>query len=88
MPTASARLAWARGVPGPHTHFTARAPPAPHRMITCTPPYGAGPGPPKLRMQLQPGICPFPVLGFWGKITMPSAGIMTYRRDFPSTTRI
>ena len=41
-----------------------------------------------LRMQLQPGTCPFPVLGFWGKITMPSAGIMAYRRDLPSTTRI
>ena len=41
-----------------------------------------------LRMQLQPGICPFSVLGFWGKMTMPSAGIMAYRRDLPSTTRI
>ena len=41
-----------------------------------------------LRMQLQPGTCPFSVLGFWGNMTMPSAGIMTYRRDFPSTTRI
>ena len=29
-----------------------------------------------------------PVLGFWGEITMPSAGIMAYRRDLPSTTKI
>ena len=41
-----------------------------------------------LRMQLQPGTCPSPVLGFWGKMTMPNAGIMAYRRDLPSTTRI
>ena len=41
-----------------------------------------------LRMQLQPATCPFPVLGLWGKMTMPNAGIMAYRRDFPSTTRI
>ena len=37
-----------------------------------------------LRMQLQPGTCPFPVPRFGGKITMPNAGIMAY----PSTTRI
>ena len=43
---------------------------------------------PTLRMQLQPGPCPFSVLGFWGKMTMPNAGTMAYRRDFPSTTRI
>ena len=43
---------------------------------------------PTLRMQLQPGTCPFSVLGFWGTMTMPSASIMAYRRDFPSTTRI
>ena len=43
---------------------------------------------PTLRMQLQPGICPFPVLGFWGTMTMPNAGTMAYRRDLPSTTRI
>ena len=36
-------------------------------------------------MQLQPGTCPFPVLEFWGKMTMPNAGIMAYRRDLPST---
>ena len=41
-----------------------------------------------LRMQLQPGICPSPVLRFWGKMTMSNAGTMAYRRDFPSTTRI
>ena len=28
------------------------------------------------------------VLGFWGKFTLPNAGIMAYRRDFPSTTMI
>ena len=43
---------------------------------------------PTLRMQLQPGTCPFSVLGLWGKITIPSAGIMVYRRDLPSTTGI
>ena len=41
-----------------------------------------------LRMKLQPGTCPFPVLGFWGKITMPNAGTMAYRRYLPSTTSI
>ena len=41
-----------------------------------------------LGMKLQPGICPFPVLGFWGKNTMPYAGTMAYRRYFPSTTSI
>ena len=44
--------------------------------------------PSTLRMQLQPGIFPFPVLGFGGKFTMPNAGTMRYRRDLPSTTRI
>ena len=39
------------------------------------------------RMQLQPGICLFSVLGFWGKISMPNAGIMAYRRDLPSLPR-
>ena len=29
-----------------------------------------------LRMQLQHGTCPFSVLGFWGKMTMSSAGII------------
>ena len=41
-----------------------------------------------LIMQLHPGTCPFPVLGFWGKITMPDAGTMADRRYFPSTIRI
>ena len=35
-----------------------------------------------------PGACPSPVLGLWGKMTMPDAGTMAYRRDLPSTTRI
>ena len=45
---------------------------------------------PRFRMQLQPGTCPFPVLRFWGKITMPNSGITvrTYSRELPSTTRI
>ena len=46
------------------------------------------PGLPTLRMQLQPGTCPFTVLRFWGKMPMPNAGNMAYRRDFPSTTSI
>ena len=41
-----------------------------------------------LRMQLQPGTCQFPVLRFWGKMTMPNAGTIAHRWDFPSTTRI
>ena len=41
-----------------------------------------------LRSQPQPATCPSPVLGFWGKMSTPNAGIMAYRRDFPSTTRI
>ena len=41
-----------------------------------------------LRMRLQPGTCPFSVLGFWGNMTMPSAGTMAYRRYLPSTTMI
>ena len=35
-----------------------------------------------LRLQLEPETFPFPVLGFWGKITMPNAGTMAYRRDY------
>ena len=35
------------------------------------------------RPELQPGTCPLPVLGFWGKMTMPNAGIMGYRRYLP-----
>ena len=35
------------------------------------------------------GRCiPFLVLGFWYKNTGICAGAMTYRRDFPATTRI
>ena len=33
-------------------------------------------------------VCPFPVLGFWGKATMPYAGTMAYCRKGPSTTSI
>ena len=33
-------------------------------------------------MKLQPGIFPFPVLGFWGKNAMPYAGIMAYAGIF------
>ena len=40
----------------------------------------------RMKQHVQPGICPFPVLGFWGKNTMPHAGTMAYRRYFPSTT--
>ena len=40
------------------------------------------------QLQLQPGTCPFPVLRFWGKMTIPNDGAIAYRRDFPSTTRI
>ena len=35
---------------------------------------------------LPPGIFPFAVLGLWGKLTMPNAGTMAYRRDLPSSS--
>ena len=41
-----------------------------------------------LRMQIQPGTFPFPVLRFLGKMTMPNAGTMAYRRYYLATTRI
>ena len=39
-----------------------------------------------LKMKLQPGICPFPALGF--RLITPNqyAGTMTFHRDLPSTT--
>ena len=56
-------------------HITSRSliPPGPQGLST-------------LRMQLQPGACPFPVLRFRGKITVPNAGTIALRRDFSSTT--
>ena len=42
----------------------------------------------RMKLLVQPGIFPIPVLGFWGKIAMPNARTMAYRRDFPSTTGI
>ena len=50
-------------------------------------------GSPLTTLRMQPpssleSAHPVPVLRFWGKMTMPNAGTMAYRRDFPSTTRI
>ena len=45
----------------------------PYTLGACCPRLAAGFSS-MLRMRLQPGICPFPVLGFWGKNTMPYAG--------------
>ena len=36
-----------------------------------------------LRMKLQLGICPFPVLGLWGKNTMPHAVTMAFTGIYP-----
>ena len=40
------------------------------------------------RLQVTHGTCSIPVLKLGGKMTMPNAGTMAYRRDLPSTTRI
>ena len=41
-----------------------------------------------LNSTLEPAHSQYDVLRFWGKMTMPNAGTMLHRRDFPSTTRI
>ena len=56
--------------------------------MKCVQGHGSAVNVATLRMQLQPGTCPFPELRLWGKMTMPNAGTMAYRRDLPSTTRI